>query len=96
MPASPTSACSNWRTAPAATRASGRNAVSAYPLGAHYLPIPNAEAKGVIRLLERLGIITGWQDGKPVYDPYQLVADPEERLLYLGTLAGRAGPARSA
>ena len=38
---------------------SGRNAVSAYPLGAHYLPIPNAEAKGVVRLLERLGIVTG-------------------------------------
>ncbi len=63
---------------------SGSNAVSAYPLGAHYLPLPNQEAKGVIRLLEQLGIITGWRDGKPVYDPYQLVSDPEERLLYLG------------
>ena len=63
---------------------SGRNAVSAYPLGAHYLPLPNAEAKGVVRLLEQLGILTGWQDGKPVYDPYQIVADPDERLLYLG------------
>jgi len=63
---------------------SGQNAVSAYPLGAHYLPLPNAEAKGVIRLLEQLGILTGWRDGKPVYDPYQIVADPDERLLYLG------------
>ena len=62
----------------------GRNAVSAFPLGAHYLPIPNPEATGVIRLLERLGIITGWQDGKPVFDPYQVVADPDERLLHLG------------
>lgn len=63
---------------------SGRNAVSAYPLGAHYLPIPNPEAKGVIRLLERLGIITGWAGGKPMFDPYQVVADPDERLLHLG------------
>lgn len=63
---------------------SGRNGVSAFPLGAHYLPIPNAEAKGVVRLLERLGIITGWQGGKPVFDPYQLASDPEERLLHLG------------
>ena len=63
---------------------SGRNAVSAYPLGAHYLPIPNPEAKGVIHLLERLSIIIGWQDGKPVFDPYQVVADPDERLLHLG------------
>ena len=62
----------------------GRNTVSAYPLGAHYLPIPNAETKGVIRLLEQLGIITGWSGSKPVFDPYQVVADPDERLLYLG------------
>jgi glycine/D-amino acid oxidase-like deaminating enzyme len=63
---------------------SGRNAVSAYPLGAHYLPIPNAEAKGVVRLLERLGIVTGYEGGKPVFDPYQIVSDPDERLLNLG------------
>lgn len=63
---------------------SGSNAVSAYPLGAHYLPLPNAETRGVIRLLEQLGILTGWRDGKPIYDPYQLVSDPEERLLWLG------------
>ena len=62
----------------------GRNAVSAFPLGAHYLPIPNPEAKGVLRLLERLGIVTGWQGGKPVFDPYAVVADPDERLLHLG------------
>ena len=63
---------------------SGVNAVSAYPLGAHYLPIPNPEAKAVLRLLERLDIVTGWRDGKPVFDPYQVVADPDERLLHLG------------
>ena len=63
---------------------SGRNAVSAYPLGAHYLPLPNVEAKGVLRLLERLGIMTGRQGDKPVFDPYQLVSDPDERLLHLG------------
>lgn len=63
---------------------SGRNAISAYPLGAHYLPIPNAEAVGVRHLLNRLGIITGWQGGKPVFDPYHIVADPDERLLRLG------------
>jgi hypothetical protein len=63
---------------------SGRNAISAYPLGAHYLPIPNAEAKGVLRLLERLGIMTGRDGDKPIFDPYQLVSDPDERLLHLG------------
>ena len=69
---------------PGGNARSGRNTVSAYPLGAHYLPIPNAETKGVIRLLERLGIVTGREGGKPVYDPYQLVSDPDERLLHLG------------
>jgi len=62
----------------------GQNIVSAYPLGAHYLPIPNPETRGVIRLLERLGIVTGWEGGRPVFDPYQVVSDPEERLLRLG------------
>jgi len=62
----------------------GANAVSAFPLGAHYLPIPNAESRGVLRLLERLGIVTGWDGGRPVFDPYQVVSDPEERLLHLG------------
>ncbi|GGE20092.1 amino oxidase [Polymorphobacter glacialis] len=62
----------------------GRNAVSAYPLGAHYLPIPNPESSGVRHFLERIGTITGWQGGKPVFDPYQIVADPEERILHLG------------
>ena len=62
----------------------GRNSVSAFPLGAHYLPIPNPEAKGVLRLLERLGIVTGWQGGKPVFDSFAVVADPDERLLHLG------------
>lgn len=63
---------------------SGHSSISDYPLGAHYLPIPNVEDVGVRTLLEELGIITGWQNGKPVFDPYQIVADPDERLLSLG------------
>jgi hypothetical protein len=63
---------------------SGRNAVSAYPLGAHYLPVANREAKGLQHLLKRLGMIVGEKDGAPVYDPYQLCADLEERLLWQG------------
>jgi hypothetical protein len=63
---------------------SGRNTISAYPWGAHYLPIPNREAVGVRRLLERLGVITGWEGGRPVFDPYQVLSDPDERLLWQG------------
>ena len=63
---------------------SGRNAVSAYPLGAHYLPVPNREATALRQMLRGFGIITGEADGAPVYDPYQLCADLDERLLWRG------------
>lgn len=63
---------------------SGRNAVSAYPLGAHYLPVPNPESRGLLRLLAQLGLVTGWDAGKPVIDPYAVVADPDQRLLFRG------------
>ena len=63
---------------------SGQNAISAYPLGAHYLPVPNREARALRRMLAEFGMITGAQDGVPVYDPYQLCADLEERLFWRG------------
>ncbi|WP_395334862.1 FAD-dependent oxidoreductase [Novosphingobium sp. BL-8H] len=63
---------------------SGRNPVSAYPLGAHYLPVPNREAGALRHMLRQFGMMTGEQDGVPVYDPYQLCADLEERLLWRG------------
>ena len=63
---------------------SGANAVSAYPLGAHYLPVPNREARALRHMLEQFGMIVGERDGAPLYDPYQLCADLEERLLWRG------------
>lgn len=63
---------------------SGHNAISAYPLGAHYLPVPNREACALRHMLTQFGMITGEEDGAPVYDPYQLCADLEERLLWRG------------
>ncbi len=64
---------------------SGRNEVSAFPLGAHYLPVPNREARALRHLLSRLGVMTGETDGAPVYDPLQLCADLQERLLWRGS-----------
>ncbi|EJU09245.1 FAD dependent oxidoreductase [Sphingomonas sp. LH128] len=63
---------------------SGRNAVSAYPLGAHYLPVPNREAKALRHMLRGFGMIVDDTADGPVYDPYQLCADLEERLLWRG------------
>ena len=63
---------------------SGRNPISAYPLGAHYLPVPNREARALRHMLTRFGMVTGEQDSAPLYDPYQLCADLEERLYWRG------------
>lgn len=63
---------------------SGQNAVSAYPLGAHYLPVANKEARALQHLLRQLGMITGESNGVPVYDPEQLCADLQERLFWQG------------
>lgn len=64
---------------------SGRNDVSAFPLGAHYLPVANREARALRHMLTRFGMITdSAADGAPIYDEYQLCADLQERLLWRG------------
>lgn len=62
----------------------GENEVSAYPWGAHYLPIPGPEAKAVRRLLRELKVITGEERGEPVYDERVVCHAPEERLFLHG------------
>jgi monoamine oxidase len=65
--------------------ASGQNAVSAYPWGAHYVPLLTREATHAAELFEDFGIITGrTPDGEPIYNEYYLCADPRERLFMLG------------
>lgn len=65
---------------------SGRSDVTAFPLGAHYLPIPNREARALIHMLTGFGMITGKDAaGAPIYDEYQLCADLEERLFWRGS-----------
>jgi len=60
---------------------SGRNSVSAYPWGAHYLPFPTRESSAVRELLEELGVIQGYDAaGRPVYDELVVCGAPEERL----------------
>lgn len=63
----------------------GENSVSAYPWGAHYLPIPTPESHMICELLVELGVITGFDgQGRPRYHSQYLCHDPEERLLYKG------------
>lgn len=69
---------------PGGNARSGRNGVSAYPLGAHYLPVPNQEARGLRHMLRQFGMIVGDREGRPIYDPLALCADLQERLLWQG------------
>ncbi|MEE8526483.1 MAG: FAD-dependent oxidoreductase [Thermoanaerobaculia bacterium] len=59
----------------------GENAVSAYPWGAHYLPLPTPESTAVRELLDEMGMILDvGEDGAPIYDPRHLCHDPQERV----------------
>ncbi len=59
----------------------GQNAVSAYPLAAHYLPLPTREAVAVRELLAELAVLQGDpQAAKPLYDERYLCASPQDRL----------------
>lgn len=64
--------------------ASGRNQLTQYPLGAHYLPLPNPGNTSLLRLLEEAGILTGYENGVPAYEETSLCFEPSERLLYNG------------
>ncbi len=70
---------------PGGNAACGANAVSAYPWGAHYVPLPNVESTEVLALLEEFGVLTAWSaDGLPIYDETMLCAEPVERLFTRG------------
>ena len=70
---------------PGGNSSSGSNSISAYPWGAHYVPLQNEESTEVISLFEELGIIRGRNDsGVLVYDEESLCSDPMERLLDSG------------
>lgn len=63
----------------------GRNEVSAYPWGAHYLPVADIGDSDLVGFLVEAGVITGFDDNNlPVYSDYYLCHDPEERLFING------------
>ncbi len=59
----------------------GKNEVTSYPLGAHYLPIANNHNQALIDFLHEEKIITHFDErGLPHYKEEYLCADPDERL----------------
>ena len=63
---------------------SGKNELSSFPWGAHYVPLPNTSQKEYLRFLEEAGVITGWIEGIPVFNETYLCFSPQERLYLNG------------
>lgn len=63
----------------------GENKYSKYPLGAHYLPLPNIHDKELIQFLKESKIITDFKENFPVFDEEQLTFMPQERLFIKNT-----------
>jgi protoporphyrinogen oxidase len=66
--------------------AAGHNGRTAYPWGAHYLPIPDERDAELLAFLQAAGVLTGYDaaTGRPVYEETYLCHDPNERLLLHG------------
>ncbi len=63
----------------------GANEISAFPWGAHYVPIPNNELTAYIDFLDECGVIKGFgENNVPEYKEEYLCSDPEERLFING------------
>jgi phytoene dehydrogenase-like protein len=70
---------------PGGNARSGRNKISGFPWGAHYLPLPGPDAIYVRTLLAELGVLQGdIHKLAPVYDEQMLVQAPDERLFIHG------------
>jgi len=84
---------------PGGNARSGENAVSAYPWGAHYVPVPLYGNPALETLLSEVGALVGRTGaGEPEWAEEMLCAEPEERLFFRGTwyegLYPRAGASR--
>jgi monoamine oxidase len=67
------------------TSRGGQAPLSAHPWGAHYITVPMAENRPLVRLLEEVGSVTGRaSDGEPEIAEQDFAHDPAERLFYRG------------
>jgi protoporphyrinogen oxidase len=64
------------------TAAWGSDGVVPYPWGAHYLPLPAADNRGLLTLLREMGTVQTGRDGAVWAAERQLVRAPEERVFY--------------
>ncbi len=66
--------------------AAGHNDRTAYPWGAHYLPLPDERDTELLAFLQAADVLTGYDaaTGRPIYNEAYLCHDPHERLLLHG------------
>src|SRR5258706_7358305 len=70
---------------PGGTARSGADAVTPYPWGAHYVPVPSPDNRPLIALLDEVGAIAGRDGrGQPIYAEDALCRDPQERVFFRG------------
>lgn len=61
----------------------GQNKFSKFPLGAHYLPLPNKENTEIIDFLKECNIYQGDdENSEPILDEYQMTFRQQERLFF--------------
>src|SRR5262245_10478506 len=71
--------------APGGTARSGQDAVTPFPWGAHYVPVPDPANRALVALLEEVGAVSSRDAaGRPVYAEDVLCRDPQERLFFHG------------
>jgi len=70
---------------PGGTSQKGTSALTAYPWGAHYIPVPMKENRPFVDLLDEMGILEGRdRDGEPIVAEQYLCRDPQERVFFRG------------
>lgn len=63
----------------------GKNEISEFPWGAHYVPIPNNDLKEYLDFLQQAEVIESYNEkGLPFYNEMYLCSDPQERLYING------------
>jgi hypothetical protein len=68
------------------TSRSGKSSLTAYPWGAHYVPVPMPGNHSLIAILREMGVIQRLEaDGSPIVGEQYLCRDPSERVFFDGT-----------
>lgn len=78
-------------SAPGGTSRWGENAVSRYPWAAHYVPVPRASNRPLVRLLTEMDVLDperSERQQRPVGREGALIVEPDERVFFRGEWHG--------